>query len=575
MRAILGFLFSAATFLTTLQAQCLEGDCQNGRGVMLYQDGTKYAGDFRKGVPHGKGEVAIANGGSYRGDWVAGGREGVGVYRRPTGEVYTGSFKKNKQSGRGVMTYPNGNKYEGNWENDLPNGYGKYTFPATGEWYEGVFVNGLPNGMGVMAYKDGDKYVGEWRDNKRHGRGKINKKDGRVVDVVFENGRLVSENGVPMGSDGKPLVSTTKPNASNTEGGTATTPNPPATVPSNEFSRNCNREYCGGGKGTFTYGDGSRWVGEFKDGIPEGQGTCYYADGNKYVGKFEKHAPNGEGTMYRSDGRIVTAIWEYGRPVGEVPSNSQVAQTPVEVDRNTDVKIWAVVVGVGRYSSMPVLKYSDDDAYQYYAFLKSPEGGALPDQQVKVLVDEDATRANILQTCRQILLRADENDVIVFYFSGHGLDGYFLPQDYDGINNRLLHSDIKAIFEQSKAKHKLVVADACFSGSMLAMKQPFTMQQMQGFYRAFENSSGGMALLMSSKSQEYSLEDQGLRSGIFSHYLIRGLKGEADVDGNRIVTVREIYDFVFKNVRSYTSNAQTPTISGKFASDMPISFVRQ
>jgi hypothetical protein len=562
MKALLSIWVALTLISTTATAQCLDGDCQNGRGTMLYENGTKYSGDFRKGMPNGKGEVAMANGSSYRGDFVMGVREGVGVQRRGTGEVYTGSFKKNKQSGNGTMTYPNGNKYTGNWENDQPNGQGKYTF-ASGELYDGAFLNGLPHGIGVMVYKNGEKYVGEWANNKRHGRGKLTKANGQVIDVVFDNGNLVSENG-----KSKEAAQST----ANTEGGNASRPN---TATTEEASRNCNSIYCANGKGTFTYGDGSRWVGDFKDGIPEGQGTCYYADGNKYVGKFEKHAPNGEGTMYRADGRIVTAIWEYGRPVGEVPSNSQVAQTPVEVDRDSDVKIWAVVVGVGRYSTMPVLKYSDDDAYQYYAFLKSPEGGALPDRQVKVLVDEDATRANILQTCRQVLLRADENDVIVFYFSGHGLDGHFLPQDYDGINNRLMHSDLKAIFEQSKAKHKVMIADACFSGSMLAMKQPFSMQQMQSFYRAFENSQGGMALFMSSKSQEYSLEDQGLRSGIFSHYLIRGLKGEADFDGNKIVTVSEAFDYVYKNVRSYTSNAQTPTISGKYALNMPLSFVRQ
>jgi len=79
---------------------------------------------------------------------------------------------------------------------------------------------------------------------------------------------------------------------------------------------------------------------------------------------------------------------------------------------------------------------------------------------------------------------------------------------------------------------------------------------------------------MSSKREEYSLEDQGMRSGIFSHYLIRGLKGDADVDGDKVVTMRELYDFVYKNVRTYTSNAQTPSISGSFDWRMPVASVR-
>jgi hypothetical protein len=344
-------------------------------------------------------------------------------------------------------------------------------------------------------------------------------------------------------------------------------------VPSNEALQDCNKTYCREGKGMYQYGDGSKWVGEFKDGTPEGYGTCYYTNGDKYVGKFEKHAPHGEGAMYYKNGRILSAIWEYGRPVGEIPANSKINETPVDVERDNEIRIWSVVVGVGRYSTMPVLKYSDDDAYQFYAFLKSPEGGALPDKQVRILVDEDATRANIVTTLRQVLLKADENDVVIFYFSGHGLEGSFLPQDYDGINNKLYHTEVKAILEQSKAKHKICIADACHSGTLLAMKQPVE-SVLQTYYRAFNNTAGGTALFMSSKGEEYSLEDQGLRSGIFSHYLIRGLKGEADVDGSKLVTIREIYDFVYKNVRIYTSNVQTPMISGSYDQAMPVAVVR-
>jgi hypothetical protein len=560
-----GFIlhFSAA-------AQCLEGDCQNGRGLYQFENGNKYNGEFKRGFMHGSGAIVFANGNKYNGDWREGSREGIGVYYFLTGNVYTGSFRKNKFDGKGTMTFSSGNKYAGKWENDQPHGEGIYTF-ASSDRYEGTFLNGKFNGFGRMYYKNGEKYVGDWRNNVRHGSGKIIRADGATTEGVWDNG--IMKMTIEDADKNEEVAQQQKPQPrpqQNTQPNTS----PNTTTASNDISRDCNKGYCRDGKGTFSYGDGSRWAGDFKDGVPEGHGTCYYKNGDKYVGRFEKHAPQGEGTMFHANGRIVSAIWEYGRPVGDIPSNSKLPSAAVEVEQDAEVKIWAVVVGVGRYSSMPVLKYSDDDAYQYYAFLKSPEGGALPDKQVKVLVDEDATRANILQTLRQVLLKADDNDVIMFYFSGHGLDGSFLPQDYDGINNRLLHSEVKQILEQSRAKHKIVVADACFSGSMLAMKQPFAMQQMQSFYRAFEDTKGGTALFMSSKSQEYSLEDQGLRSGIFSHYLIRGLKGEADVDGNKIVTMREVFDYVYKNVRSYTSNAQTPTISGQFDWQMPTSMVR-
>ena len=549
MKIILSVMVACAAYFSAT-AQCLDGDCQNGLGTFQFENGNKYRGDFRKGIINGKGTIVFGNGNRYNGDWVNGMREGVGIYTFTNGNVYSGASNKNKFSGRGTMNFASGNKFVGNWKDDQPNGYGTYSF-ASGEQYDGSFVNGKFNGTGTMYYKNNEKYVGEWQENLRHGRGKMSRSDGSVVDGTWKNGQIALQNG------------------GNTEGGTVAQ----TTVNSKETLQDCNKNYCKNGRGTFLYGDGSKWIGEFKDGVPEGQGTCMYVNGDKYIGHFEHHAPQGEGTMYHANGRIVSALWEYGRPIGDIPSNSKVTTAAVEVDKSPEVKIWAVVVGVGRYTTMPVLKYSDDDAYQFYAFLKSPEGGALPDKQVKVLVDEDATRVNILQTLRQVLLKADDNDEIIFYFSGHGIDGAFLPQDFDGINNRLLHSEVKAIFEQSQAKHKLCIADACFSGSLLALKAPLA-PQIQAFYKAFENTQGGMALFMSSKSQEYSLEDQGLRSGIFSHYLIRGLKGEADVDGDHIVTIREIYDYVYKNVRTYTSNAQTPNISGNYDAKMPVAFVR-
>ena len=80
--------------------------------------------------------------------------------------------------------------------------------------------------------------------------------------------------------------------------------------------------------------------------------------------------------------------------------------------------------------------------------------------------------------------------------------------------------------------------------------------------------------MMSSKSKEFSLEDGGLRQGIFSHFLIRGLKGEADVNKNKTITVKELFDWVYTKVREYTGLAQTPMIAGDYDEKMPVGFIR-
>jgi hypothetical protein len=81
-------------------------------------------------------------------------------------------------------------------------------------------------------------------------------------------------------------------------------------------------------------------------------------------------------------------------------------------------------------------------------------------------------------------------------------------------------------------------------------------------------------LLLSSKSEEISLEDGGLRSGIFSHYLIRGMQGEADSNGDKLVSIQELFNFVHREVRRYTGNIQTPTLTGTYDELMPVSVIR-
>jgi hypothetical protein len=281
--------------------------------------------------------------------------------------------------------------------------------------------------------------------------------------------------------------------------------------------------------------------------------------------------------MYFATGRVYGAVWLNGAPVKELDSNEEVPDDPVRVEASKNVKIWAVVVGVGRYTAMPSLKFTDDDAYRFYSFLKSPEGGALPDNQITVLVDEAATREGILKAMRVNFLKADANDVVLLYFSGHGIDGSFLPVDYDGFNNKLRHEEVKQIFLQSKAKHKLCIADACHNGSLrydgLAAKGPAPVT-LDRYYKAFEDSDGGIALLMSSKAEELSLEDHGLRQGVFTYYILKGLKGAGDTNGDNIVTIKELYNYVYGRVREYTANVQTPVLTGLYDDNMPVALRR-
>ncbi len=553
MKKLISLVVVALTisFPTFSYAQCLSGSCWDGKGAYLYPSGAKYVGYFKNGKIHGEGTLFFSNGNKYTGDWINHYREGQGTLEFSNGDIYTGEFRDSRINGFGTMVFVKGDKYVGKWVNDLQHGKGKYYY-SDGDRYEGNFKQGKLHGYGTMFYEDGSKYAGKWKNNKKNGTGTFYKVDGTAIGGSWANGKFQGRE--------------QEANHNNTfESHEA--------IATSEDTKDCNSGFCDDERGSFTYGDGSQWIGDFKDGLPEGTGTCYYSNGDKYVGEWKKHAPHGEGLMYYATGRVLGAVWDYGKPIDELNAPDELlAQEHIAMDRDEEVKIWAVVVGIGRYKHMPVLKYTDDDAYHIYAFLKSPEGGALPDEQIRILIDEDATRMKIMSAMRQTFLKADENDVVLLYFSGHGLKGSFLPVDFDGFNNKLQHEDVQSVFNESKAKHKICFADACHSGTLTAMRAPGNV--LTNYYNAFEGSRGGTALLLSSKGDEYSLEDQGLRQGIYSHFLIRGLKGEADSNRNKIVTIQELFNFVYKKVTTYTANAQTPTITGNYDKNMPVAAVR-
>ncbi|MEO1263835.1 MAG: caspase family protein [Bacteroidota bacterium] len=457
-------------------------------------------------------------------------------------------------------------------EGNCFNGYGKFLF-ANGNKYEGYFQSGKPHGNGILFCTNGNRYYGQWSQSWRQGEGRFVFKEGHEYKGGFHKNNFHG-------------IGTMKyANGDKYEG------NWHSNLPN--------------GKGTYVFQEGGHYEGNFLDGRFDGQGSMFYKNGALYVGEWSRSKKHGKGIYTDSKGKKHEGEWVNGKPMntqvmdatesetilvkpaeGQLSSEKKPANGnahKVEKEDRSTVRIWATVVGVANYNHMPSLRYTDDDAYQFYAFLKSPEGGALPDEQVRVLVDDNATKENILEAMRSTFMSADENDVVLFYFSGHGVEGAFIPVDFDGFDNRLHHHEIRQILDGSPAKHKLVVGDACHAGSLyganleddMVASRNLVSNMLDKYYGALNNTDGGLALLMSSKGQEVSLEDSGLRSGVFSHFLIRGLKGEADYNRDKIVTIEEVFEFTNVKVSGYTVGAQTPVLTGYFDGQMPVSVVRR
>lgn len=540
----------------SLTAQCVSGDCKNGIGTYIFPSGAKYIGHFQNAEIHGVGVCYYTDGAKYQGEWVHRYPEGKGTKTYSDGTTRTGLWKKGKPvdaNGNVQEEYIVKKKEErsddgtniqsGCLSGDCKNGAGLYAYPD-GSKYEGNFVNGKFEGEGVFYFANGDVYTGAFKENYPDGFGARKMKDGTEESGEWKQGEFIGQSLVVQGKTG------------------------------------CIDGDCETGQGVYVYKEGSaKYTGTFKNSAPDGYGTCVYANGDVYVGEWKEGAFGGRGTLTLRDKTIVEGFWRAGEYIGkETPVDYQ-APPPTAVVAAPDIpqpktKVWAVVVGVAAYDHMPVLRYTDDDAYRFYAFLKSLEGGALPDEQVRILIDEEATRENVLGTINEIFGMAGPDDLVIFYFSGHGLNGSFLPIDFDGYNNKIAHEEIAEAFNKCRAKFKLCLADACHSGSILAMRSGDPEPALVQYYQTLSKSVSGTALIMSSKAEETSLESSGLRQGVFSHFLIRGLKGEADINKDKVVTVEELYNFINKNVREYTGNRQSPVIKGTYDPNMPVAVGR-
>lgn len=536
-------------------SQCIEGNCVNGTGTFNYPSGAKYAGNFLNNKIQGKGTLYFANGDIYQGEWINNYREGVGKYIYSNGDVYRGEFKKSKFDGKGDMHYADGNIYQGEWKENLPNGTGQLRY-VNGENYTGEFKNGNRHGQGIMTYVDGSNYDGQWLENKRDGTGVLYTSDNKKNSGKWRSDVMVTQEELYTGSIA-PISTEVRENDSFKK----------------ELS-DCNKNKCHDEQGFYVFKDGSKYIGPFKNGNPYGSGIVYYANGDRYEGEWNDIAPDGRGIMYFSNGRVYAAIWQNGRPIKQLGNRLELPKrTDIKVYADSEIRIWPVIIGVAQYAHMPALRFADDDAYRLFAFLKSPEGGAVPDHQIKMLVDEDATRENIIDALQEQFGRADENDMVLLYYSGHGIAGALLPINFDGYNNKLYHDEILEIMESSKAKHKLCLIDACYAGSMQEAKSDF-MVGINNFYSKLNQERGGTAMILSCKEREVSLEDSGLRQGIFSHYLMKGLKGMADKNKNKVVTVIELYDYIKNQVITYTSNIQNPILEGNYNPSMPVAWIR-
>ncbi len=248
---------------------------------------------------------------------------------------------------------------------------------------------------------------------------------------------------------------------------------------------------------------------------------------------------------------------------------------------------WALIIGVSNYedSRIPALRYATRDAQVFYDWLVSPGGGRYAPSNVKLLLDKNATNDRIKDALFNWLKQAIEEDVVVIYFAGHGSPEspdahqnlYLLPYNtkYDNIAvTGFPMWDIETALKRFiKARRVVIIADACHAAGVgqafdIAVRADRGLQinPINAGLQNLTDTGEGVCVISASRDREFSQEarEWGGCHGVFSHYLIEGLKGAADFDKSGSVTIGEITVYVSQQVRRATRNAQNPIVAGRF-----------
>ena len=225
---------------------------------------------------------------------------------------------------------------------------------------------------------------------------------------------------------------------------------------------------------------------------------------------------------------------------------------PISNPFKTDEKYYALVIGNNNYEHLEKLDAAENDAVVIADVLTKKYGF-----EVDLLLNADYEKT--VDTLFQITNKLKKNDNLLIYYAGHGeLDkaenrGYWLPVDasYDQRSKWISNQRIVDRIKATKAKHVLLIADSCFSGTL--MRSGITPEANEAIDAKYIErlKRKKTRLVITSGGNEPVVDSDGGDHSLFASKLIDTLKNNNNVINSQML---------FENIRRYVvSNAdQTP-----------------
>lgn len=225
---------------------------------------------------------------------------------------------------------------------------------------------------------------------------------------------------------------------------------------------------------------------------------------------------------------------------------------PARADEGTALRRFALVAssndgGAGRSH----LRFANSDGDSVARVLANL--GGVRDSDLVIV--RDATRATLREAFTRLQREvAGEKHVgvrreIFVYYSGHSdEDGLLLGAE------RVSYKELRGWIDEVGAEVRIAILDSCASGALIRLKGGV---RRQPFLSDVSTQARGHAFLTASSADEAAQESDRIGAAFFTHYLISGLRGAADANHDRRVTLNEAYQFAYDETlqRTQTSKA--------------------
>jgi uncharacterized caspase-like protein len=239
---------------------------------------------------------------------------------------------------------------------------------------------------------------------------------------------------------------------------------------------------------------------------------------------------------------------------------------------------WSLIVGISKYQYQGLnLQYAHRDAEEFYKLLLTPNGGRFEERHICKLVNEQATTGKITQALRSFLQKPARDDLVIVYFACHGSPDPYRPDNLYLLTHDTDPADIagtalpmrevrQAVTENLNAGKVVILADTCHSGGISGGGRRNATDDstlMNRYLQELSRATKGLATFTSAEPRQVAQEGArwGGGHGVFTYYLLEGMRGAADRDRNGIITVGELFEYVRDCVKRDTDDRQHPLIS--------------